>query len=78
MKEVVQSAKPAGPVIEPVKTADAQTAIVAAGDNLYRIILANYGAYSGELVDVVLEANPEISSAGQIAVGQAIRLPRLE
>ena len=78
IEEPAPQAEPPGSAAEPVKAADARPVVVAAGDNLYRIILANYGVYSDDLVGLVLEANPEISSAGQIAVGQTIRLPRLD
>ena len=64
--------------VAPAASAPMRAVVVAGGDNLYRIILGHYGAYSKDRLAAVLAANPEIPAAGQIRVGQTIRLPGLD
>lgn len=54
---------------------DARVAVVQGGDTLYRIILQNYGDYTGQLLVRVLKQNPEIGDPDRIFVGQEIELP---
>jgi general secretion pathway protein A len=53
----------------------ARFALVKRGDTLYRIILKNYGDYSGRILGRVLKKNPEIGDPDKIFVGQKIELP---
>jgi Mrp family chromosome partitioning ATPase len=65
-------------VKEPSKASRSKTVVVKEGDNLFRIILRAYGTYNDNLVHLVLNANPEISSPQQIVVGRAINLPEVK
>jgi hypothetical protein len=62
-------------VKETSKASQSKTVVIKEGDNLFRIILREYGTYNDNLVRLVLSENPEISSPKQIVVGRAIKLP---
>jgi len=48
---------------------------VQSGENLYRIILKNYGTYDDGILAQVLAENPEITDLSRIRAGQIITLP---
>ncbi|MBD3185027.1 LysM peptidoglycan-binding domain-containing protein [Candidatus Poribacteria bacterium] len=47
-------------------------------DNLFRIVLNNYGTVSQKLYDAIMKANPHIISITIIKVGQKITLPDIQ
>ena len=49
--------------------------IVKSNDNLFRIVLTNYGNATEDIYAEVLKANPHIESKDRILIGQRIRLP---
>ncbi len=49
--------------------------VVKKGQNLFRIIIQNYGTYNDEILNKVLRANPNITGPAQINAGQTINLP---
>lgn len=53
----------------------AKSVIVKPKENLFRIILANYGVATEEIYTEVLKANPHIESRDIVKVGQRILLP---
>jgi general secretion pathway protein A len=74
---LVEEKKPTKLVEEkrPPKEENGQYIIVRQGDTLEKILVKAYGQYDQSRVSLVLAANPHISNANVIFVGQLIRLP---
>lgn len=65
------------PTPAPVTHFRAQTRVVRQGDFLSRLCVEVYGFSSGELLEMVREANPQIADPNRIMVGDIIRFPDL-
>jgi general secretion pathway protein A len=74
---LVEEKRPTKPVEEkrPTKEENGQYIVVKQGDTLEKILQKAYGQSDPSRVSSVLAANPHISNANVIFVGQLIRLP---
>ena len=73
----VQEKIPSPPSVPPASTLNGKTVVIKADDNLWQILIDQYGKFSPELLQFVLKANPALAKGkgDRLAIGDRVFLP---